>query len=40
MTGDTTWGPPFELDENGGKVVAGPVRLRLPTCNYSKSMLK
>lgn len=25
-TGDTTWGPPIELDEDGGKVVAGPVR--------------
>ena len=25
-TGDTTWGPPIELDENGGKVAAGPVQ--------------
>ena len=24
-TGDDTWGTPFELDENGGKVSAGPV---------------
>ena len=25
-TGDTAWGPPIELDENGGKAVAGPVQ--------------
>ncbi|MDO5451846.1 MAG: FAD-dependent oxidoreductase [Candidatus Saccharibacteria bacterium] len=24
-TGDTAWGSPIELDENGGKAVAGPV---------------
>ena len=24
-TGDATWGSPIELDENGGKVAAGPV---------------
>ena len=24
--GDATWGPPIELDENGGKVAAGPAQ--------------
>ena len=26
MAGDTTLGTPFELDENGEKMVAGPAR--------------